>query len=322
MVDLYFKIGTYEKYKALEAKDSNTLYFITDTLQIFKGEDEFSKSVKIVTSLPLIGIQGIIYANISNYILYVWNGTDFVNITKGYTSTIDANANHEFVPTTKAVKNYVDGKISEVINMDGQFVTDVAYNDGKIELQKGKNVSNIPISGVAHNPTYDASTRTIHLPVFGNDELVISLGKDLVVTSGLYNEINKSLELTLTSGDKVIIPVGSLIDIYTGIATSTTTTHVSAENKISVSVKVSANVNNQIIIENDGLYVPLPDAYTKAQIDGKLKAIEDTIVSDNKSTNETIERTLSDAKKYSDVLNSDMNSRMVAVESCVTWKTL
>lgn len=40
---------------------------------------------------------------------------------------------------------------------------------------------------------------------------------------------------------------------------------------------MSAKADNSIVIEEDGLYVPIPDAYTKAQIDNKLRAINNTL---------------------------------------------
>lgn len=67
------------------------------------------------------------------------------------------------------------------------------------------------------------------------------------------------------------IPVGSLIDVYTGLATSTAEVTVSTDNKISVKVKVSAKADNSITLEEDGLYVAVPDAYTKAEADKRSR---------------------------------------------------
>lgn len=49
------------------------------------------------------------------------------------------------------------------------------------------------------------------------------------------------------------------------------------DNKISVNVKLSATANNCLTLEEDGFYVPIPDAYTKLQIDNKLTAITNTL---------------------------------------------
>ena len=262
------------------------------------------------------------------------------------------------MPTTKAVADYVNAKIEAVENAKGKFVTDVTYNEGVLSVAKGGDPVATTLTGVVHAPTYDASTRTIKLPVFGGDELTIALGKDLVVTSGTYNAKDKNIELTITSGDVIKIPVGSLIDVYTGLATSTAEVTVSADNKISVKVKVSAKADNSITLEEDGLYVAVPDAYTKAEADKKIKAVQtalDThaanadihVTKEQKATwdakvsteqlaaakSEAIAAAAADAttkadaardaaKAYADGLNTAMDTRVKVVEGAITWKTI
>lgn len=276
-----FYVGSSTNYQAMTSKDADVLYFLTDTLQIFKGSSEYTKSCKLVSSLPSTtdGIQGIIYINTTDYTLHVFNGTSFVQITKGYATSIPASPTNNDVPTTKAVADYVTNKIADVTGGVGVFVTDVTYtpSTGTLAVAKGADPVNTVLTGVVNNPTYDSTTRKITLPVFGGDSLVIELGKDAFVESGSYNADTKTIDLLLTSGDPVSIPVGALIDIYTGVATASATVSVSSDNKISVDVKLSATANNQITIESDGLYVPLPDAYTKAETDAKIKTVSDSL---------------------------------------------
>lgn len=178
------------------------------------------------------------------------------------------------------------------------------------------------------------------------------------MTSGTYNAKDKNIELTITSGDVIKIPVGSLIDIYTGLATSTAEVTVSTDNKISVKVKVSAKADNSITLEEDGLYVAVPDAYTKAEADKKIKAVQtalDThaanadihVTKEQKATwdakvsteqlaaakSEAIGAAATDAtakanaardaaKAYADGLNTAMDTRVKVVEGAITWKTI
>ena len=60
------------------------------------------------------------------------------------------------------------------------------------------------------------------------------------------------------------VGVGSLVDIYTGEETVTATVTVSADNKISVAVKVSAEEGNLVEVKEDGLYVAPVDISGKA----------------------------------------------------------
>ena len=359
MANVNFKYGSYQSYAALTVKDPNTLYFITDTLQIFKGASEYTKSCKMVADLPESGqVQGIIYVRMKDYTLHVYNGTGYVQLNKATVTAIPASgATNDNLPTTKAVADYVDAKIANVVGMEGKFVTDVTYKDGELSVAKNGTPVKTTLTGVVHAPTYDAMTRTIKMPVFGGDELTINLGKDMVVTSGAYNAKTNEIELTISTGEVVKIPVGSLVDIYTGVATSTANVTVSDDNKISVDVKVSAKANNSIVIEQDGLYVAVPDAYTKAETDAAVKKVQDAltahagdtvahvtaeerklwnakVTTDQLATakGEAISAAAEDATKkadaardaaktYADGLNTAMDARVKVVESAVTWQS-
>ena len=362
MANVNFGYGTKANYDKLSPKDSNTLYFTTDTRQLFKGTDEYTKSCKMVSALPASGqVQGVIYVRMTDYTFHIWNGTEYVQLNRPVVTEIpNADASDDNLPTTKAVADYVTAKIAAVEGKEGLFVTDVTYTPATGTLSVAKNGAAVPtvMTGLTHNPTYDAETRTIKLPVFGGDELVINLGKDLVVKSGTYNSKTHEIELTITTGEVVKIPVGALIDIYVGVATSTAEVTVSDDNKISVNVRVSTKGNNSITIEEDGLYVAVPDAYTKAEADAKIKVVSDQldthakdavkhITADErkawnaKPTQEELaashddavakaaadattkaDNALTAAKTYADGLNTTMDNRVQIIEGAITWKSL
>ncbi len=360
MANISFAYGTKANFEGLQVKDNNTLYFLTDTLQIFKGASEYTKSCKLVSTLPASGqVQGIIYVRTSDMTLHVYNGTGYVQLNKAVVTAIpNSGASDDNIPTTKAVADYVNAKIEGVVGGKGVFVTDVSYKDGVISVAKGDTPVATTLGGVVHDATYDAETRTITLPVFGGDALTINLGKDLVVQSGKYDAKAQEIQLTITSGDVIKIPVGSLIDIYTGLATSTAEVTVSDDNQISVKVKVSAKANNSITVEEDGLYVAVPDAYTKAETDAKVKAVQDTldghmkdtvahVTADERKTwdakvstdqlatakSEAIaaaatdatakaDKALEDAKTYANGLNTAMDARVKESEKAIAWQTI
>lgn len=360
MAQVKFAYGTKARYDALAPKDMDTLYFTTDTLQMFKGTTEYTKSTKMVSSLPAAGqIQGVIYFRMTDYTMHIWNGTEFIQMNKQTVTQIPANgASDDNLPTTKAVADYVNAKIAAVEGIKGKFVTDVTYNAGTLSVAKGGEPVTTTLTGVVHEPTYDSSTRTIKLPVFGGDELVINLGKDLVVKTGTYNSKTREIELTITTGEVVKIPVGALIDIYVGVATSTAEVSVSSDNKISVNVRVSTKGNNSITIEEDGLYVAVPDAYTKAEADEKIKSVADQLDAHTKDAVKHItaderkawnakptqdelaaakaeaisaaaadattkaDNALAGAKTYANSLNGLMDNRVKVVENAITWVSL
>lgn len=78
-MNLTLKTGTQSQYDALESYDSGTLYFISDTQKIYKGNSEYTKSVIVATVLPTSGQQqGKLYVVGTDG--YVYDGTEFKKI--------------------------------------------------------------------------------------------------------------------------------------------------------------------------------------------------------------------------------------------------
>lgn len=162
-------------------------------------------------------------------------------------------------------------------------------------------------AGSVKNPTYDANTRKITLPILQTDattkDLVINLGKDMVVKSGSYNTETKNIELVLTDDTKVLISAADLVDIYIGAATTTATTTVSSDNKISVDVKLSTVTNNKVKVDttNGGLVVLEAD-FTDTK----------KLISDGDSA------TLKSAKDYTDgQISTEVTNRNSAIKKAV-----
>lgn len=89
MANVSFKYGSYDSYKALAVKSADTLYFTTDTLQIFKGDKEYTKSCQLVTSLPESGqVQGVVYIRSTDMTLHIYNGTGYTQLNKAAITSI------------------------------------------------------------------------------------------------------------------------------------------------------------------------------------------------------------------------------------------
>lgn len=148
------------------------------------------------------------------------------------------------------------------------------------------------------------------------------------------------------------------LDIYVGVVTPTAEVTVSDDNKISVNVRVSTKGNNSITVEEDGLYVAVPDAYTKAEADEKIKSVADQLDAHAKDAVKHItaeerkawnakptqdelaaakaeaisaaaadattkaDAALSSAKTYANGLNTAMDSRVQVIEGAITWKSI
>ena len=85
-----FMSGLKQDYILLQSKDSNTLYFCTDTQQIYLGSDEYTKSVEILSAAPTESTKGDVGK------LYAYNGNLYLCSAKSgntYTYVRVANVN-------------------------------------------------------------------------------------------------------------------------------------------------------------------------------------------------------------------------------------
>lgn len=214
-----FRSGTSEQYKALIPKDANTLYFLTDTFQLYKGDQLYGKSFEVVDAFPATGVDGVLYVSKNKAIKY-YNSGAWIDALVPDTE-IAADSTSENVVTSKAVAAFVLSEISKLTGgTSNAFVTSVEEDSetvGSIVVKKGTETTKVAIKldGIVHNATYDSETRTITLPQFNGEDLVINLGKDLVVNSGAYDSEKQEIVLTLTSGDVVKVPVADLVNVYT-----------------------------------------------------------------------------------------------------------
>lgn len=110
MANVNFSFGKYADYKALEVKDAGTLYFTSDTHQLFKGPVEYTKSVRIVENLPSAenGEQGVFYVKTPQMTVHAFNGSDFIQVTKEVITAIPASgATDDNIPTNGQIDTIV-----------------------------------------------------------------------------------------------------------------------------------------------------------------------------------------------------------------------
>lgn len=154
--------------------------------------------------------------------------------------------------------------------------------NGAITITKNGATSDVALKGVVTVPTYDADSRTLTMPYVDTDgtnkSVVMALGKDMVVKSGAYDTTSKKIVLTLTDDSTVEIPASALVDVYTGETTNTIAVSVSADNKVSAEVRVSAKEGNTVQVINEegkeGIYVPTPEGYDDSALSGRVGNLE------------------------------------------------
>lgn len=117
MAAVKFVTATAAKYGALEDKDANTLYFITDEQRLYKGSVPFSGGIyKTVTADPKAPIaKNTLFVNtIDGSVKFSSNGTTLTTVVRPQPTAIDGAGSAAELATTKAVVDYIAAKIKEV----------------------------------------------------------------------------------------------------------------------------------------------------------------------------------------------------------------
>lgn len=251
-------------YDALDTKDTNTLYFVKDRSEIFKGNIPFSSSVILVEKFPTSNIAvGKVYLNINTFESMVYDGTEWRTISKYIPA--DTNINEDStdsnLATIGAIKAYVTAAVTggtEAIVFPSMLNT-LEYNKDNKSLIVGTNdngaisAENIPITGFIDGVSIDSGV--LKFNIAGSDTPIeISLPEDNFIKSGVYNSETSEIELTLKDNSVIKISASDLVDIYTVSSTNTVDMHIS-NNSISADVKVSAETGNALTAKEDGLYV-------------------------------------------------------------------
>lgn len=258
--------GSSLAFNALKRKDQNTLYFIQDTGEIYKGEKSFTESVILVDGFPNTGALGKIYVKKSNLEGKIWTGKIWQTIIQPVVELIEDDKIAEGVATAEAVKAYVIKKFAEQV--EDKFVEEISYDKRNKELKytKGDGEHTVSIDGFVTNVTHQDGVLTFS--VEGSKDIEINLPKDNFVESGRYDSDTQEIILTLINGSEIKIPASDLVDIYTGEETNSATVDVSDNNVITVEVKVSDESDNALSIKDDGLFVEHTD------ITGKIDKVD------------------------------------------------
>ena len=295
-----FMEGLKANYTALSPKNANTVYLCTDTRELYVGDLLFTGGLRIYTgTLPATPANDTLYYNETTGEGSYYTGTVWKTIIKPTVDVINSTANNDTIPTAKAVKDYVDGEISEVTG-GNSIISDIASktgDNGTLQITKGDDsVADVELTGVAHDVAYDSTNLKLTVPIVGSPDLVISLPQDNFVESGIYDSGDKEIILTLKDGSEIHIPAADLVDVYTsGSGTNDTISiTVGSDNKISATIKV--DTTGVLGVDSDGkLTIDLSNYATTTYVENALDDIETTI----------------DA----------LDERLTDVESALTWGT-
>ena len=170
-------------------------------------------------------------------------------------TSIGANPTDAQVATARAVKNYVDGQITQVNTGVSGAVANVSYANKSISVQKGTgDPVTTALQGLVDGASYDGSTGVLTLTTNGGTPVTVNLPVENFLSAASFNATTNVLTLTLTNGETVTVSLADLVDTYTGANGATANVSIAANGAVSASVNVSAQAGNIIEAKSDGIY--------------------------------------------------------------------
>lgn len=268
---------TKAQYTAAATRSSDNLYFLSDTKEIYRGDDLFTQSVIMYTGdLPTAPAVGRLYINETTLEGKTYTGTAWKTVIKAVADTVTADGTNPV--SGKAVAAYVTDALKTAAAEAQAAFKEVTYskttnkltftsNDGKTHEVE---IDNLPVD-LAFDKSGTDGTGLLQLKDKAGNVIGTGVNLDLerFVKSGEYNADTKKITLYFDDKktEKVEIDATALVDIYTGKATTTATTAVSAGNEISVDVKISDKTGNILKSDANGLYVDAVDQSAKMDKD-------------------------------------------------------
>lgn len=269
MAMIKWVVGTSAQYEAVLEKDANSLYFLEDTQEIYKGDKSFTQSVVLLEddTFPPKGAQGKVYIGGTTLEGKVWDGETWKTVIQPIATTLTDSGTENKAVSGEAVKTYVKKKVSEAVT--GNFVDGITYDKSTKELSytKGGAPQKVAIEGFVTGASYAGDTGVLSFTVQGGEKISVNLPKENFVKSGTYNKESKEIILTLTDNSQVKIPAGDLVDINEFESTQSVQLTVSPAGVVSANVKVSGDGGNLLQSKANGLYVAAPN------VDGKLDKV-------------------------------------------------
>ena len=279
MSQILFYTGTQAQFNGLQSKNENALYFLTDVHKLYKGSTLFTQTVEVVTSFPDSGVQGVIYVKSGTYETRQWNGTAWVTLALPVATSITDSSDNSAVPTALAVKNDVDGQITEVNTGVSGAVANVTYANKSISVQKGSGTPvTTALTGFVDGVSYNGTSGVLSFTTNGGTPISVNLPVENFLSAASFNNSTNVLTLTLTGGETVTCNLADLVDVYSGGNGATANVSV-ANGVVTASVNVSGDTGNIVQSKSDGIFATVDVSATAGNIvskksDGIYAAVE------------------------------------------------
>ena len=283
---------------------NNVISTKAGTITVTKGENTQDVAIKGVVVNPTYD------SDTRTITLPYADGTESLVISLGKDIFVDPNADNKYNTATGNIELYLnDGSMSyetvyaladtpanddKIIRLNSNATyydaNDIYYIQNYIEGQGP--TGNITLDNTVTAENFDEKVAAGNLwvlneavnHVYPNVTSLYMKKEDgsrteIPITTSLLDTLNSlfttatgEIQFGFMKSTMISIPASDLVDIYTGetSADGSTTVSVSADNKITASVNVSADAGNKLVKKADGLYV---DAVAQADFDALDKQV-------------------------------------------------
>lgn len=327
---LKFKYGLSTKFTTI-TPDANSIYFLTDTKQLFVGDVEYTRPVKHGASLPSsYAPENSIFVKETGNEREIYYSKDGASWEKIGLSSSDLKDLENRVGTIEGKVSSWDAKVDSVkagnksITIGGTAkaptVAVAISNDADNDLSLAADGLKVVVPAAAeYSVTKDNEAgefaAVYHLTKNGtNTGVAINIPKDMVVKSGTVETNPKGqtagtylvLVLANATEDKIYIPVDSLIEYVTSGSKTGDMIVVDVSNDHKVTATITDGTITLAKLET-GVQTKINQAHTHSN-----KTILDAINQDKVDAWDAAEQ---NAKDYADSLNSAMDTRVKALET-------
>lgn len=313
-----FLTGTAAQYSALRTKDDSTLYFISDSKQIRKGEVLYGGgNYYEVTELPATGEVNSIYLNTTDQSVSFYDGTKFVTV--GQSSAIsdlesrvstlegDSSTAGSVAKALADAKAYADSKASAAQTAAEKTASD-ANDSLKTELEaeidkKANSATTLADYGIT------AEQARTELDVYTKSEADTAISTAVANADHLKRSIVDTLPEVADADENTIYMVPQ-----NGATTGGGTTGVSSYNEYMI-----VNGAFELIGSSN---VVLDDYYTKSETDSAISTAKSEAVNTASSdATAKANQALTGAKTYADGLASNYDAAGDADQALADAKT-
>lgn len=250
---------------AAGTKIESDMYFLSDTFEIYRGTSCFTQAVGMYTdSLPANPALNRIYFNTTNMEGKFYDGTAWHTAVRPIVDTVTEDGADPV--SGAAIAAYVASKMEDGLT-SATVVKDVDYDSTshKLTVTMGDdNTKEITLAGlgVSLATSANGSSNSIQLIDAEGNPIgdAVEIDVERFITGAEYDSEAQAIVMYFDgktgeeSTDKITIPVGDLVDVYTVEDTATVDLEMVA-NKITAAVKISAAEGNALVENEDGLYV-------------------------------------------------------------------